>query len=197
MNKKDIIVARYNEDLSWLTNVTNANIVVYDKGEKSLNYDSIKLPNIGKEAHTYLHHIIQNYNTLNDINIFLQGEPAPHGGINADIINNISEINNYSDLNCVMTVSRDGEDWLDSDIYWKGGIVSFCEYHNFTIPTNITHLEFTPGAQFAVTKECIHKIPFKIYRNLYDTLIAENDSLSPKAHILERLWKTLFVKINW
>jgi len=197
MNKKDIIVARYKEDISWLTNITGSNIFLYEKGEKSLEYNSIKLPNIGREAHTYLYHIIQNYNNLNDINIFLQGDPYPHGGVNADIINNITAIDNYHDLNRIITISRNGEDWLDDELYFKGGIISFCEYHGFTIPPTVSSLVFAQGAQFAVTKECLRKIPFEIYEKLYKTMVLENDVMAPKAHVMERLWKTLFEKINW
>ena len=41
--------------------------------EKGNVYKTINLPNIGREAHTYLYHIINNYDNLADINVFLPG----------------------------------------------------------------------------------------------------------------------------
>ena len=34
----------------------------------------ISLPNLGRESHTWLYHIVNNYHELDDINIFLQGK---------------------------------------------------------------------------------------------------------------------------
>lgn len=73
----ELVVARYNEDLSWLFKVNNKKITIYNKGN-NINYNNIKLPNIGRESHTYLTHIIKNYDNLADITIFTQGDPFFH-----------------------------------------------------------------------------------------------------------------------
>lgn len=73
-----MIVAKYKEDVSWLSKCTKVNnFVVYDKSGES-NPEYIPLENIGREAHTYLHHIINNYDNLDDIMIFSQGYPFDH-----------------------------------------------------------------------------------------------------------------------
>jgi len=65
--KTEIVVARYNENLSWLKKLPKDIIItVYNKGNDDINIPSIKLPNIGRESHTYLYHIIKNYNNLAD-----------------------------------------------------------------------------------------------------------------------------------
>jgi len=76
----DIIISRYNEDLKWtlLTPFNKFNYILYNKGtddnfEKSKLKKIIKLDNIGREGHTYLYHIINNYDELADINVFLPG----------------------------------------------------------------------------------------------------------------------------
>jgi len=76
----DIIISRYNEDLKWtlLKPFNKFNYIVYNKGtddnfEKSKAKKIINLDNIGREGHTYLYHIINNYNELADINVFLPG----------------------------------------------------------------------------------------------------------------------------
>lgn len=74
----ELVIARYNEDISWLSKVKNMKITIYNKGEDNINKSSIKLPNIGRESHTYLTHIIDNYDNLSDITIFSQGDPFFH-----------------------------------------------------------------------------------------------------------------------
>lgn len=75
-----IIVARYNEDLSWMKEkpFNLFRYVVYNKGVndnfEKCNVDKIvNLPNVGRCDHTYLYHIVNNYNSLNDINVFFPG----------------------------------------------------------------------------------------------------------------------------
>ena len=77
----DIIVSRYNEDLNWI-NEYPFNLfqyIVYNKGNNdNFNKNNIKqiinLPNVGRESHSYLYHIVNNYeNNLANINVFLPG----------------------------------------------------------------------------------------------------------------------------
>lgn len=75
-----IIVARYNEDLSWMKEkpFNLFRYIVYNKGIndnfEKCNVDKIvNLPNIGRCDHTYLYHIVHNYNNLNNINVFFPG----------------------------------------------------------------------------------------------------------------------------
>lgn len=69
----ELVVARYLEDLSWLNNIpSQITARVYDKSPSG------NLPNIGREAHTYLHHICANYDALSDLTIFAQGKPFDH-----------------------------------------------------------------------------------------------------------------------
>lgn len=79
-NHIDIIVARYNEDLEWMNEIpfSNYKYIIYNKGdndnfEKRYSKKIINLPNVGKCDHTYLHHIIHNYDNLAEINVFLPG----------------------------------------------------------------------------------------------------------------------------
>ena len=72
----ELVIARYNEDISWLKHIKNKKITVYNKGKDNVN--GIQLPNIGRESHTYLTHIINNYDKLSDMTIFCQGDPFFH-----------------------------------------------------------------------------------------------------------------------
>jgi hypothetical protein len=59
----DIVVARYNEDVSW---TSDKNVTILDKSNGTIH-------NIGRESHTYLTYIIENYENLPDIVFFTQG----------------------------------------------------------------------------------------------------------------------------
>ncbi|RYZ90483.1 MAG: DUF3431 domain-containing protein, partial [Proteobacteria bacterium] len=61
----ELVVARYLEDLAWLRNIPpQIRATVYDKNADSPHPGALQLPNIGREAHTYLHHIVTRYDEL-------------------------------------------------------------------------------------------------------------------------------------
>jgi hypothetical protein len=104
-NKKsiEIIVSRYNETLEWtlIYPFNKYKYTVYNKGpnnnfEKSRVNKIIQLNNVGRNDHTYLYHIINNYNNLADINVFFTGSiNLPHKKKYAILIlNNIETYNN-------------------------------------------------------------------------------------------------------
>ena len=89
--KVDIVVARYSEDVAWLGDVASRpelrdvelTIYIYDKGcDTSLELPEAelhvaKLPNIGREAHTYLHHLEEHHRRYTEhtdaLVVFVQG----------------------------------------------------------------------------------------------------------------------------
>lgn len=76
-----VVIARYNESLEWSSNISNTRTkcIIYNKGSKLDHIGPIiHLPNVGREEHTYLYHIINNYDNLSDYTMFLQGQPFDH-----------------------------------------------------------------------------------------------------------------------
>lgn len=80
LNNIEIIVSRYNEDLEWMIEEPFCyfKYTVYNKGDnedfnKSRVNKIIKLPNVGFCDHTYLYHIVNNYNKLSNITVFFPG----------------------------------------------------------------------------------------------------------------------------
>lgn len=77
----ELVVARYNESLNWLDKepYNKYPTVVYNKGtndEFNLANNitkTVPLKNVGRCDHTYLYHVIENYNNLADITVFLPG----------------------------------------------------------------------------------------------------------------------------
>ena len=97
--KIQIVVSRFNEKVDWLLPYKDITII-YNKGEyvKILqNFNYIELENIGRESHTYLYHIINNYNNLSDKTIFFQGKINDHAIL--DIEDYFKEENFIAKLN--------------------------------------------------------------------------------------------------
>lgn len=94
MTYVDIVIARYNEDISWVKDVEEklvntdkciVRVFLYNKGTSDVptNFKCISLLNVGRESHTYLHHILEHYDeystNVNDIRVvFLQGAFLDH-----------------------------------------------------------------------------------------------------------------------
>jgi len=75
-----IVISRFNEDLKLIleTPFNEFEYIVYNKGdnddfEKTNVIKVINLENVGKNDHTYLYHIIENYDNLSNITVFLPG----------------------------------------------------------------------------------------------------------------------------
>ena len=80
----DLVVARYNENVSWLNNVSPRwRVIVYNKGFSKVelthpNHQVICLHNRGREAETYSQHMKRFYGRFADLTVFVQGRPFDH-----------------------------------------------------------------------------------------------------------------------
>lgn len=108
--KKSIVISHYNESLDWISDIDpTIKVYLYSKGStdiskyKSNNVDIFYLENKGKEQQTYFYHIVNNYNTLEDIVYFTQANPFDHS---SDFIYNVNEgvSGPMSDFNLITTV---------------------------------------------------------------------------------------------
>lgn len=80
-NTLQIVVARYKEPLHWLNHYPFCRFpaIIYNKGGeedycKAPNIiKEVTLPNSGLDVHSFLYHIIHNYDNLAEITAFFQG----------------------------------------------------------------------------------------------------------------------------
>jgi hypothetical protein len=185
---KTLVVSRFNEEINWTKQIKDWNVIIYNKGEM-LDVVSIALPNVGREAETYLNFIVNNYHDLCGLYGFVQGNPFGNGlsdnekiilDINStDTLEGFSYFKNsrilYSDLNGL----PDHNTGID--------IIGYCTKFGIKVPEK---LEFTPGAQFVVCSNSIKARPLDFYKNLLNSV---NNSIKPnEAYILERLWFYIF-----
>ena len=176
-----VVVARYAEDVYWLKDINaKFKIYIYNKGENiALPY--ISLPNVGREAHTYLYHIVNHYDCLDDHTIFIQANPFSHG----------ATLRFFGDLDfkksfipfifpAHLTCDENGYP------HWDYDLVSFCK--KYEIPYEIPFV-FIQGAQFCVQKELILRRDKSFYQRLLGSL---SDIKSDEAYALERVWQYIF-----
>lgn len=185
-----IVIARYKENIEWLNHIKlqNQYISIYNKYYKD---EGNFLPNVGREAHTYLHYIIENYDNLKEYTVFLQGDPVPH---NPQIINQINFfLNNYSKFT---------DNFIPLGYIAKEGLNGTQDpRHPFGLPMyyfanllfdrlNLDSIVCTYGAQFIVNQKAILNRPKSFYNFLIKFVLTEEHPL--EAYILERLWGYIF-----
>ncbi|OYX11917.1 MAG: hypothetical protein B7Z16_17060, partial [Algoriphagus sp. 32-45-6] len=200
----EVVVARYNEEsLSWLVKeFVEEKVIVYNKGPDNLdlpsNFEVIKLPNIGREPHTYLTHIIRNYHKLANRTLFIQAYPYDHNKILLPLMRyKTSPITTCTDIvgECMrdtlgrQSKSLDNIDWKSSkwsDVTLRND--SMIEFAREYIDEELTAdslIYFQWGAQFAVDKEHILCHELDYHKKLLNTL---NSQHPIGVHRIERLW---------
>ncbi|XP_022086010.1 uncharacterized protein LOC110976754 isoform X2 [Acanthaster planci] len=73
----ELVIAHYKENLDWLKPFADHTLVYHKGNELGPPFQFFsweRLPNVGRESHTYLHHIITFYHHLPDITVFAQGD---------------------------------------------------------------------------------------------------------------------------
>ena len=212
----EVVVARYNEDLRW-TNKYKDFVTVYNKGNDDIE-GSIKLENIGREAHTYLHHIVNNYDNLAEYTMFLQGDPtSPHSPKCYKYLNYLLYANEQvPEFFWVSERIVEGDFNYVREPYHKifpNIRYAFEKIFGEKPPENLMAFRFGAGAQFCVHKDQIRKRSLEFYKNILDIFEhnpEEPDELALKllgnggikedfcpqhpelAYQMERLWGFVF-----
>jgi hypothetical protein len=208
--KKELVVAFYDKDVSWVENISKDILVkIYQKGGVQYSDDDIVLPNIGREIHSYFYHIVTNYNNLADHTFFSQDHPFDHFENIIKVVNGVENIWNKESSQHFEEFwgfhwNSIGTMWNLHDSTQFGGKVLTSNEHGSPHPVKLPMVEawhiifeeavppqifeFTPGAHFAVSRNQIHTKPLKYYQNVLKYL--EDDELSPWT--LERLIAYIF-----
>ena len=164
----ELVVARYNEDLKWVEQYQNL-ATVYNKGEDIEG--AISLENIGREAHTYLYHIVNNYNNLADYTCFLQGDPlyphSPKFHSYIDYILNSNEV--IPEFNWISQRIVEGDFEYKKEPYHAiFPNIKYAYEKVFGKEPEIKQFIFGAGAQFCVSRDRIRERPVEFYKNILD-----------------------------
>ncbi len=169
-------MACHTENLKWLEQVPDGWVkIIYSKGDTS-GFNA--LPNIGREAHTYLHEIVVHYEFYKSGSevVFCQGNPFDH---DPNFIAHLSD-DSVRSYGMVMDCTPDGGPHM-ADAF----LHEYCQVFDLPI---LPRYPFVAGAQFRVRGEQITARP----RAFYEALLALT-LIKPRApYSLERLFPTIF-----
>ncbi len=183
----DVVVSRYKEDLGWVFRLPpHANLYAYNKGS-DISFAQ-PLPNVGREAHTYLHHILSFYNKLPnteaDYICFLQGNPFDHCKETVEVIT--SGIYRGRDFTPLGNFRVDCD--LNGAPHHPG--LKLKEFGNVLRREMPEKLTFTAGAQFVIHKRVLQHYPIGYFLDLFINSIVHEEV----PYLLERTWELMFTQ---
>lgn len=203
-----VIIARYREDVTWADRL-GYDYVVYDKSGDSLP-NARHLDNIGREAHTYLTHIVREYETLSPVNVFVQGNPFDHideqgpasvetlRSMIADVAEKGVPFKGFAwfKLKCDHLGRPHALRDPENEGRWPGwgrdipvGEL-FTRLFGVQPPARI--VARAPTGNFAVTGERIRSRPRAFYAYALRLIEADPDDAGNTGHAMERLWQHIF-----
>lgn len=213
----EIVVARYNEDLAWLSSLpcTPDRFTVYNKGPAlgrtglPPNTHILRLPNVGRCDHTYLHHIIANYDRLADVTVFLPGSAtdplkyrkattvtqiacSTHSTVLiGDYVGSSAHLDAFK-LDEWTATNAQNRTMNNEQALLKSPIRPFGRWFAATFGKGVTVDKVVARGVFAVSRQDILKNPKARYQALIRYL--DHHSNPEAGHYMERAWATLFEK---
>lgn len=209
----ELVVARYLEDLAWLRKrPANLRVTVYDKSpDASAGPSAIPLPNVGREAHTYLHHLVSRYDTLAEQTIFCQGKPFDHA---YDFKKTLRELTDADAIvgRASLSMTPGSSPAMSTEFRWLGHLIDTDDsrgerlfrpwsknengrgldltgFHRALFGTDgPAWYTFVLGAQFVVHREVVHRQP----KAFYERALAVSVTFPDAAHCFERSWDRVF-----
>ena len=217
-SKIQLVVAYYNEDLRFLDTVKNKyglnNILLLSKKHTYHDkYQYIHLPNVGREGHSIMWYICENYDRLPEMIFFTQGGVLANQMKFLKFKYVLDNLSNVKDLG-IVTVSGHlsypyipfdydfildewGSTTKENSNYTKELIPAFVrpfgkwyETYISTDLSKIKELGFSFNCIFCCSKESIRKYPKSMYEELLKQL-SVGDSVEV-AHYVERIFYSLF-----
>jgi hypothetical protein len=196
-----IVISRYNEDINWLYSFKDISLI-YNKGANNIDlniFNIVKLRNVGRESHTYLYHIVNNYEKLAENTIFFQGSIKDHKVLNmSDYINNNSitayfENILFDKLRNKIEHKGKWEKEYNKGLMLKESLTPYEWLKNvigIIFEENIDVIKVIWGANFAVSRDLIKSKPKSFYQNILRYI--ENHINPELGHYIERSWYIFF-----
>lgn len=199
--KKLAVLSRYKEnDVFWpeYLQKNGYDILIFNKfaGENLL-------PNVGRESHTFIHYIINNYDNLPDEILFSQFSPMDH--FNNSCCNIYNNPNKYRGIlyidyflhsylyDFIGIRPTDYESKIRNRyIDWYKFYNNFFEECNYEFLSKVVAAGCTINGVFRTTKYAILKNNINLYKKAIKLL---EYSIDPyEGYCFERIWKFLFTK---
>jgi hypothetical protein len=204
MSNLHIVIARYNESLDWLNTCLTPHqrraVWIYNKGPDSVSIDGVpdsqiqNLPNVGREAHTYLTHIIQQWDKLPKHVYFLQADPFPH----IEIQDTFDSVQTWFERWTDQIINRGFSQNVNWDVHANDFHEPFTEQTPWTFGEWLEKntgkkfgypLMWFIGACFGCSRNQIKYRTREYYEGLRDQLMTVKPEV---AYYLERAWFYVF-----
>jgi len=163
--------------------------LIYNKGIDVIGLKTTRIPNIGRDMHTFLYHIVHNYNNLYDTNLFISlSDKHVTGNIN-DYINYknhyYSSKNKYSINTQNMKINKNGEIIYGNKIKYLQLLTFSRDILKIKKPQI---LYYSDTKIYYIKKNIIHKYPINYYLNLLNLFKRYNIE-----NYLYYCWDSIFV----
>lgn len=187
----EIVVAKCNEDVSW-TDPWRDNVTIYNKNPNDPRFPT--LPNIGREAGTYLYHLLKRFDTLAERTLFVQGHPFDHP---------LMKIADYSRVQGDFVCKTDRHHPFNCDHRWPHCHISAAAkmafWNTCTRKPPPTRHSYVSGAQFAISRDLVHSRGREYIAELYAMSQKPSVQLAGETYdnyhigvLFEILWPCLF-----
>ena len=192
MNKSnfELVICRYNEDIRWSEQFAEIR-TVYDKGG-IYDLNSIVLPNVGRDAHCYLTHIVRNYENLSDITLFFQG--SINDRPDQILLDWTEYFKNNGKVNGRIVNLCENYDWKNTGegiATSQYSLGSFCE-QVLKKDWKSFNKVWIRGMFMSVPKELILKNPKEYYQDILRLSNLSNHTNPEDGFFMERLWFAIF-----
>ena len=193
-----LVISRYKENITWIDEIKDLfdSITIYNKGTEDCycpkNSKIINLENRGRETQTFLHHIIENYNFLQEYThyVFCQGNPFDHC---KNFINQIRNKSNY-DLNSFY-FRKLGEHQIrfyyePMETVHPNGLPLMNFFYHLFFDTQLQKLMQTRHSMMIIPSSKILFRSINFYKYLFQYVDKFENPL--EGYIIERLWYPIF-----
>ncbi|KAL8875605.1 MAG: hypothetical protein Q9198_006060, partial [Flavoplaca austrocitrina] len=209
----EIVVSHYNENLDWLKQHSDE-CCVYSKGGKTNApqppLTSTPLPNIGREGHTFLYHIVNHYENLAKVTLFVQGRIDDHvdmtvAEMKAKALTTApGQVTTYPFRELELFEHWEGIPWEKYPCWKRWSSMTMQKMQETPLELFQKYISeddrvpvaigFAPGAIFAVNKKTIMRHNKAFYqRLLHKMFLGKMAHVNPETgHYMERFWLALF-----
>ena len=180
-----VVIAHYNENLDWIRNLDVSYTIISRGG-----IPPETAPNKGREAGSYLEYIVKNYDSLEDITVFVHGHRSDwHHPENMDEkLRRLTIETEYKNINLY------GINYLRNALHdmnaTRAGIQAVADI--LGTPIVPEELGYKCSAQFYVSKRLIHRHSKEIYQRLYEYLMQTSLPGYWSGRVFEYTWHFIF-----
>ena len=183
-----VVVARSWENVNWLHECKRP-FIVYNKGINDIPFPSEPLQNHGRDCHTYLYYIVNNYHNLRDYTLFVQGDPFEKCQEFMSILNKDHWHPDTIQILCETVFVEELNGYPSGPIQGMPDILKKIGlYEN----EHMMHV-FGLGTQYIVHKKFIQNKSLRWWQNLYDVYTGgDTEYMRHMAYIFEKLFLRIF-----